>query len=379
MKFVQFFSCAAIAIFLAARADAATLYASTAAGAAGELYILNAANGAMVQDVGPLNDASSVNYPITGLAFHPTTGVLYGSTGNSGATQATLVKINPATAQVTLIGAFNAGPVNSSGSPATMADLAFDSAGNLYGVASIGGPSLYSINTITGQATLVGANGVSSSTSGGALGISAGGVFYGSPTSSRFGTYDSGTGAYTNIANPAKPAGTGAYTAFDFDGSTLYGLNTGPGSPPPTHLVTIDATGTVTDLGASVNSLDAIAFAPVPEPSTVALLFAAAGAVGCLETHADENRPGGQAPPPNPSKAIGKRSLLKRSIISSILKGAVVKFLRLLLCAFGVLHVASRVSTQLMTSTAAGAAGELYVLNFLTGARCPGCLPGPIA
>jgi hypothetical protein len=258
-------------ISLTTPVEAGTLYASTAAGAAGELYILDSANGAMIQDIGPLNDSLNANYPVTGLAFHPITGVLYGSTGNNNsAAQATLVTINPATALVTVVGAFNAGPTNTSGDPATMADIAFDSAGNLYGVASIGGPNLYSINTATGQATLVGPNGVSTSTTGGGLAVSPASTFYGTPTASRFGTYNSGTGAYTNIANPVKPSG-GAYGALDFDGSVLYGLNVGSGSPPPTHLVTIDpATGTVTDLGVSLNSLDAIAF-QIPEPATLVM------------------------------------------------------------------------------------------------------------
>ena len=261
------------ALAFCSQSEAATLYASSAAGAAGRLYVLNPANGAMVQDIGPLNDALGNNYSVTGLAFHPNTGLLYGSTGNASTfLQARLIAINPATALVTVIGAFNAGPTNSSGSPATMADIGFDAAGNLYGVASIGGPDLYSINAATGQATLVGPNGVSTSTTGGGIAISPGGIFYATPTASRFGTYNSGTGAFTNIANPAKPAG-GAYGALDFDGSVLYGLNVGSGSPPPTHLVTIDtATGTVTDLGTSLNSLDAIAF-QIPEPATLVLLF----------------------------------------------------------------------------------------------------------
>lgn len=283
MKVFQFVLGALSLIGLSARVDAGQLYASTAAGAAGELYRINPATGALLQDVGPLNDASGANYSMTGLAFHPITNVLYGSTGNANtAAQGTLVTINPATAQVTVVGAFNAGPTNSSGSPATMADIDFDAAGNLYGVASIGGPDLYSINVATGQATLVGANGASTSTSGGGLAISAAGVFYGTPTSSRFGAYNSTTGAYTNIANPAKPAGTGAYSSLAFDGSVLYGLNTGPGSPPPTHIVTIDpSTGTVTDIGASLASLDAIAFQVViPEPSGVVLLAIAAIALG---------------------------------------------------------------------------------------------------
>jgi hypothetical protein len=258
-------------ILLSGPARAGTLYASSAAGAPGELYILNSSTGAMVQDIGPLNDSIGTNYPITGLAFHPTTGVLYGSTGNAGAVDALLVTVNPATAAVTVVGPFNAGPTNSSGVPTTMADIGFDAAGNLYGVASIGGPNLYSINTATAQATLVGPNGVSTSTTGGGVAISPAGTFYGTPTASRFGTYNSGTGAYTNIANPAKPAGGGGYGALDFDGNVLYGLNVGPGSPPPTALVTIDpATGTVSLVGNSLNSLDAIAFY-VPEPATLSL------------------------------------------------------------------------------------------------------------
>lgn len=245
-------------------ASAATLYGATAAGATGELYILDSTTGAMITDVGPLNDAGATNYPITGLAFHPGTGVLYGSTGNNPqATAARLVTINTATAQVTVIGSFNAGPVSGGGTPCTMADIAFDAAGNLYGVGSVGGPQLYSINTTTGQATVIGTTGLTSTTGGGLV-VSPGGIFYGTPTASRFGTYDTGTGGYTDIGNPTKPAG-GGYGALAYQGFTLYGLNVGAGSPPPTHIVTIDAaTSTVTDVAVSLNSLDAIAFQATP-------------------------------------------------------------------------------------------------------------------
>lgn len=272
MNLVRISLIAAAMLALTSRADAGVLYAATSAGTTGELYILDQTNGAVIQDVGPLNDVAGLNYPITGLAFNPFTGTLFGSSGNSqSATQARLVTIDAATAQVTVVGSFNAGPVNGSGAPATMADIAFDPAGNLYGVGSIGGPNVYSINTATGQATVVGPSGFSS-TSGGGLAISPAGTFFGSPNASNFGTYNSGTGAFTNIANPVEPAG-GAWGALAFDGNVLYGLNLGSGSPPPTHLVIYNtATGGITDLGASVNSLDAIAFRPVPEPAT-ALLF----------------------------------------------------------------------------------------------------------
>lgn len=260
-------------LFSAVQSADAALYAATAAGATGTLYTLDPANGAVLTTVGALNDVTGQNYPITGLAFHPTTGVLYGSTGNNpAATSALLVTINPATALVTVIGPFNTGRTNTSGTASTMGDLGFDAAGNLYGVGTIGGPDLFTINLLTGQATVVGANGVATSTTGGGVAVSAAGTIFGTPTASRFGTY-AGTGAYTNIANPAKPSG-GAYGALDFDVTTglLYGLNVGSGSPPPSNLVTIDpATGAVTNLGASATSIDAIAFT-VPEPASLGLL-----------------------------------------------------------------------------------------------------------
>jgi hypothetical protein len=206
-----------------------------------------------------LNDSLTNNYAVTGLAFDPITGVLYGSTG--GVSGRSLLTIDPTTALVTVIGSFNAGS-------ATMSDLAFDSAGNLYGVSSAGGANLYTINLATGQATQVGPSGVGG-TSGGGLAISPGGVFYATPNSSQFGTYDPNTGIYSNIANPTRPGGSGtSYAALAFDGNTLYGMNLAT----PTHLVTIDPSGNVTDLGISVPRIDGIAFAPVPEAGTVSLL-----------------------------------------------------------------------------------------------------------
>ena len=144
------------------------MYAATSAGGPGELFTINPATGALIQDIGPLKDSLNVNYPITGLAVNPLTGVMYGSTGNSvGSTAAKLVSINYNNGLVSVIGDFNAGPVNGSGTPATMADLAFDSAGNLYGIGSIGGPQLYSINLLTGKATVIGGTGLTSTSGGG--------------------------------------------------------------------------------------------------------------------------------------------------------------------------------------------------------------------
>jgi hypothetical protein len=252
LKPIALLLCAVICLSFSAEAEAA-LYGATASGSPGELYVLDSTSGAVLQDVGPLNDSLNTNYPITGLAFNPYTGVLYGSTATLAAVPGHLVTIDPASALVTDVGSFNL-------TIGTLSDLAFDPAGKLYGIASKNGPQLYSVDRSTGQATEIGSSGMVS-TEGGGLAVSPTNVFFATPRSTLFGTYNSTTGAFTNIANPAKPAGGGAYAALAFDGSVLYGINSGPSSPPPIHLVTFDTTtGAVTDIGASVSALDAIAF-----------------------------------------------------------------------------------------------------------------------
>lgn len=256
-------------IALITKANAGALFATTAAGGPGELYTLDPLTGSVLQDIGPLNDSTDLNYPITGLAFNPKTGVLYGSTANSDpVTAAKLVTIDIKTAQVTVIGSFNAG--NSGTKPSTMADLSFDPvSGTLFGIGSVGGPQLYSINLTNGKATLVGSTGLTS-TSGGGLAVNAAGEFFGSPTPSRFGTYNRTNGHYVNITTPDLPIG-GAYAAFSFDSNgVLYGLDLGTEVPPTTELVTIDTdTGAVTDIGPSIDSIDAIAFQPDGPPPTL--------------------------------------------------------------------------------------------------------------
>ncbi len=262
MKSYPLFLCALGISAFATRAGAQTLYGATSSGH-GELYTLNPSTGGVITDVGPLNDGSANNYSVTGLAFDPLSGVLYGSTG--GVSGHNLLTINPATGLVNVVGSFNSGSI-------TMTDLAFDSSGNLYGISSSGGANLYSINLGTGQATEVGSSGVSF-TEGGGLAITTSGIFYGAPIPGEYGTYDPTTGAYTHITSPATPAGSGSsYAALTFNGSTLYGDNLVAGASGATHLVTIDpASGNVTDIGASVTHLDAIAFSLIPEPGTFAL------------------------------------------------------------------------------------------------------------
>ena len=90
-------------------------------------------------------------------------------------------------------------------------------------------------------------------------------------------TYNQTTGAGTFVASLSGEPLSGAINALAFDTAspTLYGVNNNKGGISLTHLVTIHTTsGAITDIGSSVNDLDAIAFQPpppvveTPEPST---------------------------------------------------------------------------------------------------------------
>lgn len=126
-----------------------TLYSAQGGSAASDLYTVDPATGATTS-VGPTGHA------LTGLAFDPSTGTLYGSTSvQSPLHPRSLVTIDKTTGVTTLVGAYGLG------SGTSMADLAFDSAGNLYGYGTTG-RKLYSINKATGAPTLLGTSAVGS-------------------------------------------------------------------------------------------------------------------------------------------------------------------------------------------------------------------------
>lgn len=253
-----------------------TLYVATGSkGAAGVLYTVNPSTAAFSM-VAPLTTSTGV-IGMTGLAFNPLSGILYGVTGfESPTSPRSLVTINPTTGASTVIGALlDAGSAN------TISDISFRSDGTLFGLSP---STLYTVNLTTGALTSIGSTG--SNNPGGALAFNpAGALFTAGSAAGNLSILNPATGARTvgpALTNSPHAGTLGAMNAFAFSATNiLYGTDSDRAQNGATtvavDLVTINtSTGVVTNIGVLPNDIDAIAFGPaVPEPSTVALLGSA--------------------------------------------------------------------------------------------------------
>jgi WD40 repeat protein len=218
---------------------------------------------------------------MTGLAFNPVNGVLYGVTGlESPNFLRNLVTINPATGAATVIGAVLDPQF---GSSVGLTDLSFRSDGTLFAISP---NEMYTVNLANAALTTIGSTG--ENPPGGGLAFSPSGMLF--SAGSATGTVDTlnmSTGARTvgpTLTNSPHAGTLGAMNALAFNSAgTLFGSDSDRAQNGATtvavDLVTINtATGVVTNVGAIPNDIDAIAFGPaVPEPSSVALLATGAG------------------------------------------------------------------------------------------------------
>ena len=218
------------------------------------LFILNPGDGSVVQDIGP------IGFAVTGLAFDPNTGVLYGATGgfNPSPPKRSLITIDPTTGTGTLVGA--------EGSGGPLADITFTSDETLYGWGE-GSDDLYTVNKTTGFATKVAESNFNSAGSGIAANSADILYFGGNHPNGRLATVDRFTGQVT-LGPPfsGAPLPNAELNAFAFNfADVLYASNGGEcdGSSCSGYLVIINTTtGVVTNHGQTINNLDAIAFLP---------------------------------------------------------------------------------------------------------------------
>ncbi len=248
------------------------LYAATGSrGVNGVLYTVDPTTAVFTQ-VGPILAGASP-LGITGLAFDPLNGLLYGVTGlESPNSPRTLVTINPATGAASVIGSL-IDPFGSVG----LGDISFRSDGTLFGYS---GSTLYTVNLSTGGLTAVGSSG--NGGEGDALAFSPTGTLYSSNSgpSGTLDTLDPSNGALTTGPTLTNAPQSFRINAFAIDAAgVLFGSNNSQTTPDRTvSLISINTTtGSITNIGLLPNNSDAIAFTVVPEPSTWTML-----AIGAL-------------------------------------------------------------------------------------------------
>jgi len=133
------------------------------------------------------------NHNVLGLATDPTTGTIYIVSDNGFTGVAALYTLNPNTLSATLIGTQSVAK--------NLVELAFDLSGNLYSM-SLDTDSLYEINKLDAQPTLIGALGQDITSQQGMVFDQSTGVLYGiigGNVAYAFGTINMATGAFTAI------------------------------------------------------------------------------------------------------------------------------------------------------------------------------------
>ncbi len=242
-----------------AQVEAGLFAVDGAGGNVAILYELDPTTGGVLSTIG----ATGFSH-VTGIAFHPTTGILYGVVSNSGQ----LITINTTTGAGTLVGTTGE----------QIPDIDFNSAGTLYGwserdAAFTRSDDLVTLDLTTGASTLVGLSNFG--TSGTGLAFDSSDSLY-VKRSNTLHSVDATTGLSTGSIG-ITGTGVGSLDnilAFD-NSNVMYSADrTGGGAT----LYTVDpTTGVATLVGSnSIDNLSALAFSPaatpIPEPSTL-LLF----------------------------------------------------------------------------------------------------------
>ncbi len=218
---------------------------------AGNLYAVNLANGTATL-VGAIRLPGSKPIGVTGMAAHPSTGVLYGITSEQSPNHPrSLVTIDPTSGAATLVG--DLGMIGS--------DIAFDAKGTLY-VWLPATSQLGAVNTSSAVVSPIGKAGPAGSPAG--IAVDPNGMVYvtSKGASGTLDNVDLATGAL-QVGPPltGAPFSTQINSMSFSPSGLLLAVNSNGGSPANTRLVTINtATGAVAMIGALPDDTDALAF-----------------------------------------------------------------------------------------------------------------------
>ena len=225
----------------------------------GSLFAVNLSTGS-ASFIAPIRLNGDAPLGVTGLAAHPTSGVIYGITSPlSRSNPLSLVTINPATGDARLIG-----PLRRTGS-----DISFNRAGILFTWLPESA-QLGIVNLETGAVTAIGTPGPAGPPAG--LAIDATGVAYVTPkgATGTLDTIDIGTGAIkTGPPITGAPFDSAINSLTFTPGGLLVAVNSNAGAPAATRLVTINvATGVVANIGTLPDDTDGLTFANNPQEKT---------------------------------------------------------------------------------------------------------------
>ncbi|HET6265969.1 MAG TPA: hypothetical protein VFD95_13995 [Usitatibacter sp.] len=254
----------ALAIATLSGAAEAQLYAASARtmvegrsdAIGGSLFAVNLSTGS-ASLIAPIRLNGDAPLGITGLAAHPTTGVIYAITSPLSRTNPlTLVTIDPLTGDARMIGALRR----------TCSDIAFNRAGILFAWLPNSG-QVGVVNLETGAVTAIGTPGPGGPPAG--LSIDANGVAYVTPrgATGTLDTVDIATGVVVTgppLTGAPFPAAINSMTFTP--GGLLVAVNSNAGSPAAARLVAINvATGVVANIGTLPDDTDGLTFASNPQ------------------------------------------------------------------------------------------------------------------
>lgn len=210
----------------------------------------------MTSTIGP------IGFAVTALAQNPLSGELdRATTPNSTASTVSLITVSPSSGAGLFVGSFGLPVVN--GVAETMADLAFDNGGHLYGWSSRTG-KLYTISLTTGVATLVSSTGLGSPQGGGLAYIQ--GVLFLTPNGDNGNLRQISPISGNQITAQALSGAAGgrriAALTLDRGSGQLIGSRIDPNSAArAAELIAIDPlTAVISVRGPSVNRLDAVEY-----------------------------------------------------------------------------------------------------------------------
>jgi len=262
MKLRKWWAVAALAIAAGAAipAWAQTLYAASVRTLAeggseaigGSLYSVELKTGSATL-VAPIRLNGSSPLGITGMAVHPTSGVMYGITSPLSRTNPlSLVIINPDTGNAQMVG-----PLRLAGS-----DIAFNRLGILFTWL----PETHQLGVVnleTGNVTAIGDPGAAGPPAGLAIDASNNAYITAKGATGSVDTVDIATGAIkVGPALKGAPFDSTINSMTFTPSGLLLAVNSNQGSPAATRLITINvATGVVSTIGNLPDDTDALAFA----------------------------------------------------------------------------------------------------------------------